>query len=239
MSEDLHGLSGAYVLDALSETEAQSFRRHLGDCPACRQEVHELQETAAQLGAGQSQQPPAHLKVRVMSAVDQEPQLPRQPPHPGSGHDPGAGSRRWMPRLGAAAAAVLLAVAVGIGISQWLQPDGSLADEVVAVFEASDAQTVTAQTRKGSDIRVAVSESLDRMALDSDQLRPLGDQRVYQLWTLHDGVAKPAGLLTDPDRGVAMEMPAPGVKVAITVEPEGGSQQPTSKPIVVLTPGNA
>ena len=39
MSSDLHTLSGAYALNALSAEEAEQFQRHLEACPACTQEV--------------------------------------------------------------------------------------------------------------------------------------------------------------------------------------------------------
>mgnify|MGYP001075161223 CR=1 FL=1 len=38
MSTDLHTLSGAYAIDALSEEEARQFDRHLEECPSCREE---------------------------------------------------------------------------------------------------------------------------------------------------------------------------------------------------------
>ena len=39
MTIDLHTLSGAYALDALSAEEAEEFSRHLAQCEACREEV--------------------------------------------------------------------------------------------------------------------------------------------------------------------------------------------------------
>ncbi|MGH3762579.1 RskA family anti-sigma factor, partial [Actinophytocola sp.] len=48
---DVHALTGAYVLDAVSDDERAVVERHLGDCGACRQEVAELRETATRLGA--------------------------------------------------------------------------------------------------------------------------------------------------------------------------------------------
>ena len=39
MREDLHVLTGSYVLDAISDTEREEFERHLQHCPACEAEV--------------------------------------------------------------------------------------------------------------------------------------------------------------------------------------------------------
>ena len=62
----------------------------------------------------------------------------------------------------------------------------------------------------------------------------------YQLWYIGaDGSARPAGLLTaDPDgRGTMMLEGVAGsaANVGVTVEPAGGSAQPTTAPLVVLS----
>ena len=49
MRDDLHVLTGSYVLDAVSDTEREEFDRHLQHCPACDAEVRGLRETAARL----------------------------------------------------------------------------------------------------------------------------------------------------------------------------------------------
>lgn len=54
---DLHTLTGAYALGALSEQESAEFTRHLAQCPACYQEVRELQETAARLALAVAEVP--------------------------------------------------------------------------------------------------------------------------------------------------------------------------------------
>ncbi|HYN16781.1 MAG TPA: zf-HC2 domain-containing protein, partial [Actinomycetes bacterium] len=51
MSADLHTLTGAFAAHALSDTERLAFERHLEACPACAQEVRELQATTARLGS--------------------------------------------------------------------------------------------------------------------------------------------------------------------------------------------
>lgn len=46
---DVHALTGAYVLDAVSDVEHAEFERHLTRCETCAQEVAELRETATRL----------------------------------------------------------------------------------------------------------------------------------------------------------------------------------------------
>lgn len=238
MSTDLHTLSGAYALDALSAEEAEEFRRHLEACPACRQEVRELQQAAADMGASETVVPPASLRRRVLAEVDRTPQLrPRDVP---GGNVVRLRRRPWATRLLVAAAAALLVGAAAVGISRLGGEEDQqtlLAQEVVQVFEADDAKTTTMETANGGVISVATSPSRGEMAVDTDELPPLEEGRVYQLWAIQGGSVESVGLL-DRERGAAMEMPAPDTEVAITVEPEGGSEQPTSEPIMRVNPSD-
>src|ERR1700755_1323715 len=113
MSTELHTLSGAYAIDALTSQEAEQFDKHLEECQACRDEVRELQEAAARLGASEAVAPPAALKARVLAAADQMPQLPPKVPPSG-----GARPRRWVAWVGAVAAAVVLVAGGIVGVNQ-------------------------------------------------------------------------------------------------------------------------
>jgi anti-sigma-K factor RskA len=234
MSIDLHTLSGAYAINALSPEEAEEFHKHLAGCPACREEVRELQEAAALMGASEAMAPPAHLKAQVMQGADRVPQLPPKVRHLGA-----ASTVRRTPQLLLAAAAVVMIVAAGFGIWQTQQtPDEVIAASVSQVFKAPDAHKATMETSNGGSISVATSPSLRKMAVDTRGLPELQAGQTYQLWAIADGTPKSAGLLDDPDAGAAMDMPAEGVTVAITIEPEGGSEQPTTKPIMSVVPGD-
>lgn len=240
MSTDLHTLSGAFALNALSAEEAEQFRQHLEACAVCRQEVRELQQAAARMGMSEAALPPAYLKVRVLSAADRTPQLP-----PRTGGAGGGGTvievppHRWGRRLLLAAAAVVLVVAGGIGISQIGNDSGEqqslLAEGVVRVFEADDAHKAEMPTENGGKIRVAASPELNQMAVDTDELPPLDGQHVYQLWAVH-GEAMESVAVLEPEKGAYMDMPTPDTEVAITVEPLGGSEQPTTDPIMRVNP---
>ncbi len=76
MRDDLHALSGSYVLDALSEPERDSFERHLQHCSLCEDEVRGLRETAARLGLAKTLDPPPQLRPRVLAAAYRTRQLP-------------------------------------------------------------------------------------------------------------------------------------------------------------------
>jgi anti-sigma-K factor RskA len=76
MTAELHTLTGAYALDAVSDVDRAEFERHLGECVACRQEVAELRATGARLAAAAAVDPPPGLKLVVLADVARTRQLP-------------------------------------------------------------------------------------------------------------------------------------------------------------------
>jgi anti-sigma-K factor RskA len=231
MSTDLHTLSGAYAVNALSAEEAASFSMHLEGCAACRDEVRELQEAAARMGASEALAPPPALRARILAAADHQPQLP-----PKVTPLEAARSRRWLPKIAAAAAAVVLLGGTAVELTQHRDDQSSvMASTVSQVFTAADARTKTVTTDHGR-LTVAASPTMGRMAVDTDQLSSPGSGKVYQMWAVHAGTATSVGLVDDLKAGKAMAMPSAGTTVAITVEPKGGSEQPTTRPFVTVDP---
>lgn len=234
MSTDLHTLSGAYAIDALSPDEAEEFRKHLEDCPACRDEVRELQEAAGIMGASEAVAPPTALKARVLAAADRSAQLPPvvrgiKPVRP-----------RWIPGLVAAAVAAVLVVVGVFGLKALdTKQVPAVNPAVAAVFGAPDAHRATVDTSNGGKVSVATSKKLGEMAVDTTHLPKLSKAQVYQVWQMTPG-ERPAsaGLVINTRQGQAMGMPSTGTRVAITIEPSGGSPRPTSSPIVTVDPGS-
>jgi anti-sigma-K factor RskA len=237
MSTDVHTLSGAYALDALSHEEAAEFRRHLDGCQACRDEVRELQRAAARMGSAEAATPPFHLKAKILAAAERTPQEPPvQAARPSEAAGPEESRRRWPVWLAAAAAAVVIAGGGVIGLQAMQDEEPTLPAAVSQVFEAEDARTATVRTENGGKLTVGVSPSRNEMAVDARDLPELDGERVYQLWAVHGEEMVSVGVLRDTDEGAAMGMPEEDTRVAVTVEPDGGSEQPTSSPIVEVDP---
>ena len=240
MSTDVHTLSGAYALNALAPEEAAMFRRHLDGCQACRDEVRELQGAVARMGAAEAVPPPPQLRSRVLAAVDRTPQEPpvvtSTAPTPPERATTSGHRNRWVTWLAAAAALLAVAGAGAFGVRALLDDDPGLTQAAVRVFDAQDAHTATVETAEGGELKVAVSASRKEMAVDTRELPTLDENHVYQLWSVHGEDMVSAAILTDPEVGAAMGMPDEETQVAVTVEPAGGSEQPTSDPIVVVDP---
>ena len=232
MSTDLHTLSGAYAVDALSAEEAQAFDTHLEECQACRDEVRELQEAAARMGASEAVAPPPALRARVLAAADQLPQLPPKVTPARAPHRAVAGRRGVL----SAAAAVVLVVAARLRGQP--EPAGPAEHHRLdrQVFAAPDAHTKTVDDRP----RLAHGRHVPEPGPDGGRDRRPAEAAA-RAGPTRCGPSTPArpprpGLLEDLEAGKVMSMPSAGTTVAITVEPAGGSTEPTSKPIVTVDP---
>ncbi|HEU4755083.1 MAG TPA: anti-sigma factor [Agromyces sp.] len=152
-----------------------------------------------------------------------------------------AARRRWFQRpvaiAASAAAAVLLIAGAIVGLN-WGGPAGWGAQrDVQAIAAAPDAQTATVTAEGGGDITLVWSEQLGRSAVQAAGLPDVGDDRTYELWYIDADGATPAGTF-EPARGAAYVVLdgefEPGLLVGITVEPSGGSEEPTTVPIAAF-----
>lgn len=154
--------------------------------------------------------------------------------------------RRWFQRpgaiLAAAAAAVILFVGgafvgltLGGGDSYQQQQSTALA----ALNAAPDTQRSTAPIAGGGTATLVWSAQLGQSALVATDLPQLADGKTYELWYIRGGEATAAGTMDSAGhvatwRVLSGTMNA-GDTVGMTVEPSGGSKQPTTKPIVAIS----
>ncbi|MFG2282315.1 anti-sigma factor domain-containing protein [Streptomyces asoensis] len=243
---ELHSLTGAYALHALSDDEHEAFERHLAHCEPCAQESAELSATAARLGLAASATPLPVLRERVLrriTTVRQEAPGGPEPSRSGGARLRAGLLSRW------ALAACLAAVAALGGATVWQHQRAEDAvsqarraergaDEIAAVLAAPDARTRSGELSTGATGSVVVSRSLDRAVfVVSGMSRPPGG-KVYQLWFDDGGTMRSAGLM-DPGRSsqsVLLRGALDGASgMGVTVEPAGGSPQPTSAPLALMT----
>jgi len=235
---DIHKLTGAYAMDALDELERARFEQHLASCDDCRAEVAELRETAALLSETVAVTPPASLRESVLAGISQvRPLAPAastsQPSHAGR---PAARGRGWVPFL--VAAALALIVGVGALVTQpWADSDD--AERLTAaeqVLQAPDAEEVSVDLGEAGRATITRSKSHDRAVITTEDMVSAPAGKDYELWFISGDEIVSAGLMPDaPDQTVVLDGPAGGAAaVGITVEPDGGSKQPTSDPIAVF-----
>ena len=248
MREDLHVLTGSYVLDAISDIEREEFERHLQHCPACEAEVRGMRETAARLALACAVTSPPRMEQQVLAATYRTRQLP-----PLSADRPrrALSRRRALPRRASSrsafprgavtrrvavlAAAASVAVAVALGITQLSAQhrlDQARATAIARVVTASDAHVATARTSAGGSVTVVTSAALREAVVSASGMASLPSSRVYQVWVMSPSGARSAGLM----HGSSLLASAvrPGDRIGITVEPAGGTARPTTTPVAVL-----
>lgn len=219
--------AAAYALGALEADEAAEFERHMESCERCRSEVRwfgpaveALPESVPRL------EPPPQLRERLMDTVGEEAREAARARKGEGGRLPGwlrgAGRYGWRPLAGLAAVALLLVAFAGYEIGS----GGGGGGTTQTTITAGQAPGVTA----------AVQREGDSAELRLANVEQLPEDRVLEAWVQRDGEVEPVEALFAPDRkGHASTMIADmnGVEaVMVTAEPSGGSETPTSSPIV-------
>jgi anti-sigma factor RsiW len=74
--DDLHGLSGAYAVDAVDDVERARFEAHMAHCSECRDEVASLRAAASGLTATTFAAPPPSLRAAVLRDIGSVRPLP-------------------------------------------------------------------------------------------------------------------------------------------------------------------
>jgi hypothetical protein len=240
-----------YALGALPPAAAARVREHLKTCSACRQEYEALAPAVTAVGMSAEACPDKItgavvpgplLKARIMRQV-------RSQQQPARGQRPIV----WPAYLVAAVcfAIALVTSLINLSIMQQLrqaQTDLSQAERrsTNLAHDLSDERTTMADLMSDDAKRYTVTGGQvvrvhDRIYIAMHDLPAPPHGKVYQAWTQAKGATAMSPSLTFiPDsRGVAIvQLPvsANGVTaVAVSVEPEGGSKQPTTKPILVTS----
>ncbi|MET7574451.1 anti-sigma factor [Streptomyces sp. NPDC005492] len=257
---DLHSLAAPYALDALEPDERRQFEKHLKGCDRCAEEVRALTEDAVRLAWSTAAQPPLMMRDRVLAAVRNTPQepgplreharerreyTPRLPAHVW-GTQPQVSRARvpqrrpfFVPFATATAAAALVVASLFAVQANRTQDklDAAQAQsrEIAHVLSATDARATTGADAQGRSIGVIASASEGRAVVTLSGYGALPSDRVRQLWLMRpDAQPRSLGLFKGDTPLVATGLDKTATSLAVTVEPGGGSPQPTTQPVVQL-----
>ncbi len=170
-----------YLLGALDPDEVAAFEAHLTGCPACRQELAELEGLPAMLEqAAPPLEVPAGLRERTFAAVERaaaEAETETQVEVPGRARAAQPRPRRSVRWLALAAAAVVVLAAVLVVSSNLVRPSGGTAF-ALADPSGGPARGVAHvhRTRDGLSVDLTVSH-----------LPPTDANHVYQCWFVGPG----------------------------------------------------
>ena len=226
----------AYALGLLPPDEAAQVARHINTCDECRREYDLLRpsvtavaysaEASESAASGAAVASPL-LKARIMRHVRAQ-AAPRRVMAP----------RAWPAYLAAACLAFALIVGwQNISLNRQIARERAQAAQqaqMLADLTAPDAKRMPFHHGE-----VLMHGPRLYIAMHDMPMPPRG--KVYQAWTLTKGAKKVAPSMTfmPGNNGMTVvrlpEAATALAAVAVSVEPEGGSQQPTSKPIAVVT----
>ena len=224
----IHELTAGYALNALDPAEAAEFEDHLAGCRQCREELASLQAATSSLAYGvEGPAPPAALRSRILAQARNE-RANVVPLHRRRPFQLTAG-------LAAAAAAAALVLAVWASslsntLSEERQARQNL-ERATAILAQQGTERIPVSGAQGTLVVAPTGEA----ALVVAGLDPAPDDKTYEAWVIEGGTPKPAGLF-DADEGrtvVALERRvASGAVVAVTLEREGGVDEPTTAPLL-------
>jgi anti-sigma-K factor RskA len=243
LRRDLHSLAGPYALDALEAgSERDRFTRHLSRCQSCAAEVKGFREVATAMAFAAAAEAPAELRGRVLAAAARTRQLPPEV----STHTRPRRSRTrvpWVPWLSGVVATASIVVAVLFGFAQAHTRDelNQVKAENQAIsllLSAPEAKLLTHTVTNGGVATVVLAADRHELAVVTTGLPALPSGKVYQLWLIGKPKIVSAGLLPAAKNGQTPAVLATGVvkgdTLGLTVEPAGGSAQPTTTPILAL-----
>jgi anti-sigma-K factor RskA len=247
-ADETHDLVALYVVDALAGEELRDFESHLGSCVECQGEVVEMRALTEGLSQSVEADPPAALRMAVLANIRTTAQVPVAEPDRSTDHSndlsmPGnviALRSRMSDRLSylVAAAAVVVAVVFG-GWAVQSHHNASEASnqraDLISLLGASDVRTVTSPATGGGSGTVVLSRLHNEAVFVSSGMPALPDDRVYELWTINDTPVS-AGTFNASGNLVTLPVAAlSAAQIAVTVEPAGGSSQPTTAPILAVS----
>jgi anti-sigma-K factor RskA len=229
--DEMLDVVAAYALGVLPPQEASATIDHLRTCETCQAEYRLLQPAVTAVAYSAVPSPGTDvvsplLKARIMKRVRGEAQ------------------RRQAPRVWPAYA--IAAACLGLAIVTTLfdfSLNGRLARE--RAQSAVQAQTIADFMAPDSKHRhfhggeVLMHGQRLYIAMHDMAMPPKG--KVYQAWTLAKGAKTVSPSMTFmPSAGgmTVVRLPEAATTlaaVAVSIEPEGGSQQPTTKPIALVT----
>ncbi|ROS78885.1 anti-sigma factor [Cellulomonas sp. PhB143] len=230
----------AYALDAVDDLERRQVERLLDADGEARRALDEFRETVGAFVV--DTEPPPGLRAATIAAITGD--VPAEAPAPAADQGRPADvvpierarrRRRWSVVAVAAAAVVAVAIPTTVAV-QARQEQSQLqaqSDRVAQMLADPDARLVTSQVTGGGEASALVSG--DDVLFTASDLPAASDDQDYQLWIVAGDDITSAGLLdTSDDSSQALVSAAAGEVVAMTLEPAGGSEQPTSDPIVTL-----
>ncbi len=236
MSDEAHidDLLPAYAVGSLEADELKRVEEHLRSCLICRNESDAYEAAAEELGfAASVVSPSAELKDRLMQRVQSA--TPKRQEQVSEPVPPRPFWERLLPAWGLASLFLIVGLAASSFIL-WQRVDNL---EFVTAPGGMRAVALSAtDAAPNATGFVLISANGDDGALVVDGLPPLGEDQEYQLWLIRNGERISGAVFSTDEKSYAgTRIRAPRSlldysAVGITIEPSGGSEQPTGAQVL-------
>jgi anti-sigma-K factor RskA len=222
----------AYAIGSLDPDEVRRVEEHLSSCWICRDESNSFRTVAEQLSfAAPLAAPSPDLKERLMQRVQITRPAQRALVQPTK--------RPWVERLlpvwGLASLCLLVGLA-GSNLFLWQKLNQlQVGTTSLGMRSVPLSAPVTGSTATGF---VLISADGEDGALIVDGLPPLEEGQEYQLWLIRDGQRTSGAVFSTDENsygGTRIHAPLSLLEysaVGVTIEPEGGSPQPTGTKVL-------
>ncbi len=234
--DELRELLGAFALGAMEPDEREQVEEFILDDQDARTELHQLEHAVAWLGHASPRPSEAswdavQREIAADLEADHTVDSTGHAPVPVSGGvatvadlDAHRTRRNWR-QLVAVAAATLVLLGTAIGVAKVIVSDSKNPPGRVVALRAPDG---------GIPIRIVLDRN-GSGSVRSSELPPALAGHVYQLWAQSSATAPmhSAGLLGHSPKGHHVRVPAGSFRIAVSVEPDGGSAEPTTDPVAV------
>ena len=242
---------GALEVDEVARVEREIAEAPLAERQRYREEIAGIHEALAALSAEYATAPPPRIRGLLLAELPPREATtdsgePKQVPDTGSHTnvvDITSRRRRASIAVGAVAAALILIIG-GVLVGRVTAPDNGgpvaqndLDKQISQVLAAPDMQMQQAAVGEGASVTVVASRDENKAVVLADGLPPVPAGQTYQMWLMGDDHEPlSVGLMQgSPGRqAVAVDGVSGSDEFGVTVEPAGGSTQPTGAPVVAV-----
>lgn len=224
--------AAAYVLGALEQEQCERYQAHLHDCPLCNADVVNLQPIVDLLASEVPQVAvPQGLHERIMATVRSEAELLHA-----AGAEADRPARAARPRL-RLRRLQLVAVTAAVGLGVLIGAVALDKSSQTPTTRLTPAQVASVPPGAKAFIRQVGTHT--ELVVSGIPQPPRG--KIYEVWLAREGKApQPTNALFGVTHAGSASVDVPGnlagvKQVMVTAERRGGSEHPTSSPIIVAT----
>ena len=263
MNEKMEELLTFYALDAVTDAERQQVEAYVAANPEARLRLDEMLRTASTLAyASEPLDPPPALKRTLMDRVNADAEKRFAPPAPIRTSAWSRFIESIQPRAGSLfpQAVTVFSLFIALALGAWgfslrnelkslqaqtaqLQEEVAEQQEILAVIASPNAQTFDVagtDQQPGSHGKLFADAETGSAVLVVAGLQQLEAGKTYEFWLIKGETPVAAGIFEVNESGQAIlklsHAVTPGSydAVGVSIEPEGGSEQPTGS-IVMLS----